>query len=361
MISKIKHITILLLMFIPFILRAQIVVIVNEPVSPTFTLNNAFNFQLLNAGTSSTIQWFGEVYKNNTLVASGNSQVISVSNSNNALTNQSGSFTYNVNTISNQSLNGDLPFGNYRICVKVNVIVNGIQEQTAEDCLDKDYTPLSPPFLLSPENGEELNTPYPLLTWSPPMPVINSSPVIYKLKLVEVLSGQANVSAIQNNLALLDVDNITQPNYQYPFNALALVNGKKYAWRISARSQGYDFGNTETWCFYYTTPVQDTPSLVQEPYIILAKSSKEEYTTQNGKLYVQMDETYNERELKYKIYPYGSVNEVNTPCDLLLTKKQGDNRLVFDFHDCSSFKKGRYRIDFIGHTNTITSLNFVYE
>lgn len=361
MISKFKQVTFLILVFSSFILRAQIAVVVNEPINPTFTLNNAFNFQLLNSGTSSTIQWTGQVFRNNVLVASGNSQVISVSGSNNSFTNQSGAFVFNVIAIPNQSLNGDLPYGNYRICVTVNVIVNGIQEQSADDCLDKDYTPLSPPFLLSPENGEEIITPFPLLTWSPPMPVLSGVSVLYRLKLVEVLSGQTIMAAIQNNLALIDVDNLTQTSYQYPFNALALGSGKQYAWRISARSQGYDFGNTETWRFYYVSPSQPVETVAAEPYIILSKSANAEYTTKNGELYIQFDEHYNEKNLTYKIYKNGNDKEVTSDCNLEILKHQGDNRIKLDFKICSAFKKGKYRIEFYGHTTAVQSLNFVYE
>lgn len=342
-------------------LFAQVTIVVNEPVVQSLTLNNVFNFTLMQANVSSySVQWLGMIYKNNQLVASGSSQQISVSESMAQFNNSSGSFAYNTIGLTGQSLNGDLPFGNYRFCVKALIYVNGVKEQEIEDCLDKEYTPMSPPFLVSPENGEELSIPNPLLVWSPPMPILNDASLVYRLRLVEVLFNQTPINAIQSNLALLDVDNLTQTNYLYPINAPILIPGKRYAWRVSTKTVNYNFGNTETWSFVYTQPEPDTTLTGKEPHIVMARAGTAEFKTKDGFLYIQLDEHYNETNLLYKVYNQAN-QEVDVSCSEVPSKKQGDNRLNFDFKQCSSLPKGRYKMEVYGNANTIQSVYFVYE
>lgn len=360
MIKKLFSISIFLL-FTCSQLFAQVTLVLNEPVVQSLRLNNVFNFTLIKANMGSySFQWFGTIYKDNKLVASGSSQQINVSESMVQVSNTSGAFSFNDIKLSGQSINGDLPFGNYRFCVRALIYIDGVQEQEVDDCLDKEYTPISPPFLVSPDNDEVLSVPNPLLVWSPPMPILNDASLVYRLKLVEVLPNQSPINAIQSNLALIDVDNLSQTNYPYPNNAPTLLAGKRYAWRVSTKTANYNFGNTETWSFVYAQPEPDTSITSKEPYIILAKANNAEFKTKDGFLYIQLDERYNEINLLYKVYNQANL-QMSVSCSEVPNKKQGDNRLIFDFKQCSSFPKGRYKMEIYGNANTVQTVYFVYE
>jgi hypothetical protein len=152
-------------------------------------------------------------------------------------------------TITSSTVNqtGVLPYGNYRICLKA-IKVNGVEE-LATACQEIEITPLSPPLLLSPENQSTVSEPLPLLVWLPPMP-ISKDKVVYDLKLVEILPNQTPYDALQRNFAIIEKQSIYGTTLQYPATAIALEEGKKYAWKVEAKTPDRKpIGETEVWWF----------------------------------------------------------------------------------------------------------------
>jgi hypothetical protein len=340
--------------------QAQMQLILNEPLDAQLNLNRIFSFQLV-TGAPSTVQWKGEVYNGSALIASGESQLVTVAQGTQPFTQQTGSFVFTYKNTSKSSANGDLPFGDYRVCVKVSLVNNGIIEDVTEDCFTKEYTPLSPPYLVSPANEEEIQNPNPMLVWSPPMPILSGLKPVYKLKLVEVLSGQSCYDALQRNYALLESDNVLSTQVLYPLNAPALTPGSRYAWGISTRMGDYNFGNTEVWCFYYKKPVAEQAPDVSEPYIVVKPGINQGgYYTKEKKLYVQYDEVYNGKNFEFKLYDKAN-KDITKDCNIVLEKKQGDNRVVFDFSNCSALKKSTYRLEITNSKNDMSALFFNYE
>ncbi|MCU0442348.1 MAG: hypothetical protein MUE96_08120 [Bacteroidia bacterium] len=142
---------------------------------------------------------------------------------------------------------GIIPFGQYQFCVEL--IKTSNQEEVVDACVVNTISPLSPPYLLMPENESSVSEPLPVLTWLPPMPLTKNK-VTYDLKLVEILPNQTPYDAIQRNYAVLDVKSIKNQLLQYPSNAIQLKDKSKYAWQVVAKTETNELiGETEIWSF----------------------------------------------------------------------------------------------------------------
>src|SRR6186713_2365579 len=111
-----------------------------------------------------------------------------------------------------------LPVGKYLISISL-IDKPGIEQLALYD-FEQEITPISPPFLINPANNSEIEYLYPLLVWSPSLPIVPGFPVTYDLKLVEVLQNQTPGDAIQKNFAVYEQKSIRPTSLQYPANAV---------------------------------------------------------------------------------------------------------------------------------------------
>lgn len=153
-------------------------------------------------------------------------------------------FQYNPASLAGAT---NLPFGSYELCIGI-YFPSGV-EAVASDCQMMKSLPMSPPMLVYPSNAAEILETYPILNWLPPSP-IGVSQIQYKLKLVEILSGQSAFDALQRNNAHFEQSGIQATFLPYPVTALPLERGKEYAWHVSAFSAFAEpIGETEVWSF----------------------------------------------------------------------------------------------------------------
>lgn len=110
-------------------------------------------------------------------------------------------------------------------------------------------TPLSPPLLVAPDDEAELVTPYPQLSWMPPVPAEMLNGLNYDLKIVEVKSGQKPVEAILNNPLVYTKANLKYTAEPYPSTLPPLEKGKVYAWQVMAKNSQANFIATDVWTF----------------------------------------------------------------------------------------------------------------
>ncbi|MES2779266.1 MAG: hypothetical protein V4651_05145 [Bacteroidota bacterium] len=239
------------------------------------------------------------------------------------------------------SQNGVFPYGNYRVCLagyKVNAI-----EPVAEDCQDAEITPMSPPLLLSPENQSSITTETPLLVWLPPMPVMNAQ-VLYDLKIVEMQPNQTAYDAIQRNFGILEQQNITVTTLQYPMNAVKLEEGKKYAWKIVAKTQdGKPIGETEVWWFTFKTEKvsEDMSSIaINENYVIPKRDLDHDAINIGKKFKIYIEEYPQQLKLKFKIIDDKTQKEVEA--DKLSYTDDGNAHYTIALEEKFNLKSGGY-------------------
>lgn len=183
---------------------------------------------------------------------------------------------------------GNIPYGNYSLCVEV--INTGNLEQLATGCTEVQVSLVSPPVLVSPYNTEEVATLNPLLSWLPPTPNMNQS-FTYTLKLVEVLSNQNPYDAMLNNPALFQQQGLPVSSLVYPLTAQALIWGRTYAWMISVWKGNELVAETEVWSF---RPVEQAQSAVATrpaaPIVVLDPDKHKKAAEISGDLRVQSDD-----------------------------------------------------------------------
>ncbi len=127
---------------------------------------------------------------------------------------------------------GTVPEGNYEICVAA--ISSEDELELGETCISQNIMHLTPPELLSPENGKEISETEAasiVFQWMPPSPAPPSG-FSYTLKIVEIMLGQSPGGALQNNPVFFSRDRITATNFAYPLSAPKLIGGKSYVWQI---------------------------------------------------------------------------------------------------------------------------------
>jgi hypothetical protein len=226
---------------------------------------------------------------------------------------------------------GNLPYGNYEVCLRAYE-VSGIEE-SATACDEVEVMPLSPPLLLSPENESSVSDEYPLLIWLPPMP-IGKEQVLYDLKLTEILPNQTPYDAIQRNFAIMEKQSISGTSLQYPANAIRLEVGKRYAWQVKAYTGAHKpLGETEVWWFMIEKEIPETREIVVSENYIIPDLTRDNSIVYIGKvLNVYIDEYPEDITFRFSILD--SKNKPVNTSDTRVTKTH----------------KGRYSIALDGGT-----------
>ncbi|MCC6549366.1 MAG: hypothetical protein IT279_04775 [Ignavibacteriaceae bacterium] len=164
--------------------------------------------------------------------------------------------TYDNTTFQQIIRSNRFPEGEYTLNVKI-LAANGttlLAEATGN------FTIIYPdsPVLFGPQNQSTVDFEYPVFTWAQVnLPTTISAS--YKLLIVERLSGQSYTQALKVNPPHHSADISTSSSYVYPPDALPLVNGKEYVWRVRVVDSNGDpltsnDGNSEFWSFTYFSP-----------------------------------------------------------------------------------------------------------
>ena len=235
------------------------------PVSPppNFTFNDLWHFTVTRSNPDSYTQFYVTLRifdGNNALKVKSNSAVVNF---------PVGSQYYNVTNISalqpfttsfyDASLlqnaiasGGNFPPGSYNFVYTIlGKTADGDFVPLSEDASQATVEVMWPPMLLSPPDGDTIDTQYPLLTWTPAFSSLISAPITYTLKLVEVQSGQNGYQAIQANPVHFTQNNLPATLLVYPPSAQLLDTTKTYAWQVHAEAMGTSLGSSEVWTFRF--------------------------------------------------------------------------------------------------------------
>ena len=142
---------------------------------------------------------------------------------------------------------GCLVPGEYEICV---VILNADQpsEILAELCYTLIIQTFTPLYLVSPFDGDTLQTNIPLFSYTQVTPPLFGA--AYYLQVVEILGEQSPISAFKSNPLFFEEKRLLSNILQYPFSARPFNPCSTYAWRVSYRDQsGFILTESEIWVF----------------------------------------------------------------------------------------------------------------
>lgn len=142
-----------------------------------------------------------------------------------------------------------LPVGSYRACYTIYKADRAHGEVLAEDCINIEVIPLSPPQLSLPEDSTKIQTPYPQFSWMPPAPVTLFTDLNYEFILTEVRGDQTAESAIQENLPFFHTPRLSSMILNYPGSGKSLDTGKIYAWRVVAKNGDAFAAQSDVWTF----------------------------------------------------------------------------------------------------------------
>lgn len=169
---------------------------------------------------------------------------------------------------------GFIPIGNYTVCYTVGHWLNDSYEPLAEDCLNLEVQPLSPPVLNTPFDNDTIATVWPQFTWMPPSPLSLFTSLSYDIMVAEVLPNQSPVQAIQQNMPVYSAGSLTTVTAFYPSSARSLDTAKWYAWAVVARNNNQVVSQSEVWMFRVKGNGRDSLTVVRQNYITLQKSTQ---------------------------------------------------------------------------------------
>ncbi|MBL0913106.1 MAG: hypothetical protein IBJ09_12100 [Bacteroidia bacterium] len=108
-----------------------------------------------------------------------------------------------------------------------------------------------PPMLLSPADGDTVQTLNPILTWTPAFSTYLPGNVMYNLRVVPIFTGQTKQQAITANYPAYQDAGIPMPLQIYPNTAQPLDSNTRYAWQAEGFSGSSSLGQSEVWEFCY--------------------------------------------------------------------------------------------------------------
>jgi hypothetical protein len=238
------------------------------------------------------------------------------------------------------SQSGFFPQGDYDYCFQLYEGSNHNSTLLAEQCFNYNLEPFSSMQLIQPYDGDKICDKRPTFSWQPLIPVVNG--VMYRMLLVEVKEGQQRAEALKMNLAIINQQQIPLPMLLYPSLANELVEGKQYAWQVSAYRNELLLVESEIWDFKVDCE-RDSTKLPAEAFRNLEDLTKGNFYIARGQLLFAFNNTYEAATLKYSIRcltkPELEIKKLPT-----VKVSRGRNQVVIDISENSSFIDGYFYI-----------------
>ncbi len=190
-----------------------------------------------------------------------------------------------------------LPSGVFVYCVTV-IPIQKI-EQGDKYCQTVDATEKEQLYLINPIDGDEIETPTPILIWfhSEPFNLLNQGE-FFRVIVAELNDNQTAASGITANIPHFIKNNLTKHQVQYPVDAKPLENGKRYAWQVQKMANGQIISTTEVWEF--SVADKKTPKDFKYVYV-KDKLDGSVYSVVNDRIFFKYDERYNSNVMTCKI------------------------------------------------------------
>ena len=287
--------------------RAQISMTLQVPPAGVLLKNQLWNMLLVNSGSAGTLVRVNLVLlderSNQPVLTASSAPILLARGARQLQAKDLGPIQYIYNSPAfhaDQDPNGMLVAGSYQACYTVTgVEKNG--PPRAENCIQVNVDPLSPPLLNTPADEGSLYTAYPQFTWLPPTPVNLFNDLSYMLIVVEVLAGQGKADAIQQNIPVYSAGFVKTLYTNYPASYRALDTGRLYAWRIVAMNNGQATAMSDIWTFRVVRPGLVGPRKKEEPYIELKRGLDVSVAAASNKLKLTYENVAADTSVAYTI------------------------------------------------------------
>jgi hypothetical protein len=235
---------------------------------------------------------------------------------------------------------GFFPEGDYDYCFQLYEGNNHNSNLLDEQCFSYNLQPFSAMQLIQPYDEDKLCDKRPSFSWQPLIPAING--VQYRMLLVEVKEGQQRAEALRMNLAIINQRQIPLPVLLYPSIANELVEGKKYAWQVSAYKNDLLLAESEIWDFKVECE-KEPAALSPEAFRSLEDLTKGNFYLAREQLLFAFNNTYAETTLQYSIRCLTKPDQQIKKLPKVKVGR-GLNQVVIDLSENSSFIDGYFYI-----------------
>jgi hypothetical protein len=252
--------------------------------------------------------------------------------------------------MANNNLQGIISAGTYTACYSLTGYL--LKESSlAEECIQFDAEPLSPPMLIFPTDSSILDNAPNQFTWTPPTPVIMFDRLHYDMIITEIQPQQKADEAIQQNIPFYSEAGVLNNVLNYSGTASQFEKDKWYAWQIVAKDDRSYAGKSEVWVFKIKNEKKEIKP-VSDVYLLLDETRKGAYLITNGMLHIK----YMSPTMEYEgqvVFSEGK-NTIKVDKRKIL---QGEN--YFDFSLSNRFHSNKiYTITIIDQDNKPHSLTF---
>ncbi len=147
-----------------------------------------------------------------------------------------------------------IPDDQYDVCCDVWELPT--ERDIATSCAQFEIRAASPPYLISPYDGETVMTRYPFFQWTPSR-TTNKIEVRYSIMVRPLRGFQEPEQALESGtVQVFDRSNLSIPNVRMTTDAMELEDGMTYVWRVQVRDKsgtplGENDGKSEVFKFTY--------------------------------------------------------------------------------------------------------------
>jgi hypothetical protein len=356
----------LLVLWLPFSASGQVKIILRSPSSPQFLLSDLWNVNLTNLTTSSkTVYLVGTVKDaNQTLVVTVTSNSFSLAAGSHSYSSADIT-TANIDYLNSElqqilSQTGQFPSGSYLACVTVfDADITDVTELD-KSCIENIVELINPPHLVYPLDASEVNSAYPVFTWTNASPIHLGQHVDYRMKVVELYENQSAEEGMLENLSFFEGDMSDNLLYSYGYEHEPFEENKWYAWQITASIGDYVIGGSEVWKFSYRPAAVDSATIgLHDNYLLLKSKTDGGYYQASGSIKFRYSDDYLTGIKNVKIMT-PSRGEV-TQQGIEMKRPFNDDRYVIDLKNIQELEHLKYYLlEVQTNSGTTYTIRFKY-